>query len=93
MFQGFLKPVELCAVCGFDFAGVNTGDGPAVFIMQISGGLVLFSLLFVQIKWHLPLWMMFALGMPAALFLSLGLMRPGKGLMIALQVRNGVRRD
>ena len=93
LFKGFLKVVDACAVCGFDFTRLNTGDGAAIFIMQIAGGLVVFTALFVQIAYAPPIWAMLAVALPLAGGLSLGLMRPGKGVMIALQMRNGTRDD
>ena len=30
LFEGFLKVVDACAVCGFDFTRLNTGDGAAI---------------------------------------------------------------
>ena len=88
LFEGFLKVVERCAVCGFDFTRLNTGDGAAIFIMQIAGGLVVFGALFVQVAYDPPIWAMLLVAIPLVVGLSLGLMRPGKGLMIALQMRN-----
>ncbi len=88
LFEGFLKVVDRCAVCGFDFTRLNTGDGAAIFIMQIAGGLVVFSALFVQIAYAPPIWAMLIVALPLVVGLSLGLMRPGKGVMIALQMRN-----
>ena len=88
LFEGFLKVVDACAVCGFDFTRLNTGDGAAIFIMQIAGGLVVFTALFVQIAWEPPIWAMLIVALPLVVGLSLGLMRPGKGVMIALQMRN-----
>ena len=88
LFSGFLKVVERCAVCGFDFARLNTGDGAAIFIMQIAGGLVVFGALFVQVAYNPPIWAMLIVALPLVVGLSLGLMRPGKGAMIALQMRN-----
>jgi uncharacterized protein (DUF983 family) len=88
LFEGFLKVVESCAVCGFDFSRLNTGDGAAVFVMQIAGGIVVFTALFVEIAYRPPVWALLAVALPAVLAFSLGLMRPGKGLMIALQMRN-----
>ena len=93
LFRGFLKVVDACAVCGFDFTRLNTGDGAAIFIMQIAGGLVVFTALFIQIAYAPPIWAMLAVALPLAGGLSLGLMRPGKGVMIALQMRNGTRDD
>lgn len=93
LFEGFLKVVDACAVCGFDFTRLNTGDGAAIFIMQIAGGLVVFSALFVQIAYDPPVWAMLAVALPLVVGLSLGLMRPGKRVMIALQMKNGAPRD
>ena len=88
LFSGFLKVVERCAVCGFDFTRLNTGDGAAVFVMQIAGAPVVFGALFVQIAYEPPIWAMLLVALPLVAGLSLGLMRPGKGVMIALQMRN-----
>jgi uncharacterized protein (DUF983 family) len=88
LFSGFLKVVDRCAVCGFDFTRLNTGDGAAIFIMQIAGGIVVFGALFVQVAYNPPIWAMLVVALPLVAGLSLGLMRPGKGVMIALQMRN-----
>ncbi len=88
LYAGFLKVVDRCAVCGFDFTRLNTGDGAAVFIMQIAGGIVVFGALFVQVAWNPPIWAMLIVALPLVAALSIGLMRPGKGVMIALQMRN-----
>lgn len=88
LYAGFLKVVERCEACGFDFTRLNTGDGAAVFVMQIAGAPVVFGALFVQIAYEPPIWAMLLTALPLVAGLSLGLMRPGKGVMIALQMRN-----
>ena len=88
LFSGFLTVVERCAVCGFDFTRLNTGDGAAIFVMQIAGGIVVFGALFVQVAYNPPIWAMLMAALPLVAGLSLGLMRPGKGVMIALQMRS-----
>lgn len=88
LFSGFLRVAEACDACGFDFSRLNTGDGAAVFIMQIAGGIVVFGSLFVMVAYDPPIWMVVVTALPLVAGLSLGLMRPGKGLMIALQMRN-----
>ena len=80
--------VERCAHCGFDFTQLNTGDGAAIFVMQIAGGIVVFGSLFIQVAYDPPIWAMLAVALPLVAALSVGLMRPGKGVMIALQMRN-----
>ena len=93
LYAGFLKVVERCATCGFDFTRLNTGDGAAVFVMQIAGAPVVFGALFVQLAYDPPIWAMLLVALPLVLGLSLGLMRPGKGVMIALQMRNRTERS
>ena len=88
LFQGFLKVRPTCGTCGFDLASVETGDGAATFIMQIAGFVVVFSALFVEIKFHPPMWLHLIVWLPMVAGLSLALMRPGRGLMIGLQYRN-----
>ena len=88
LFDGFLKVRPACEACGLDFTAIQTGDGPATFIMQIAGFIVGFSALFVEIRYHPPMWLHLIVWLPLVVILSLALMRPGRGLMIALQYRN-----
>ncbi|WP_299176736.1 DUF983 domain-containing protein [uncultured Brevundimonas sp.] len=88
LFAGFLKVRPECEACGLDFSTIQTGDGPASFIMQIAGFVVGFSALFVEIKYHPPMWLHLIVWLPLVVALSLALMRPGRGLMIGLQYRN-----
>ena len=76
LYAGFLKVVERCRACGFDFTGLNTGDGAAVFVMQIAGAPVVFGALYIQIAWSPPIWAMLVVALPLVAGLSLGLMRP-----------------
>ncbi len=88
LFSGFLKVVERCEACGYDFMRLNTGDGAAVFVMQIAGAPVVFGALFIQVAYDPPIWAMLLGALPLVAGLSLALMRPAKGVMVALQVRN-----
>ncbi|MFN4069110.1 MAG: DUF983 domain-containing protein [Brevundimonas aurantiaca] len=88
LFAGFLKVRPGCDTCGLDFSTIQTGDGPASFIMQIAGVVVGFSALAVEIKYHPPMWLHLIVWLPLVVVLSLALMRPGRGLMIGLQYRN-----
>lgn len=86
LFQGFLTRRDRCEACGFDLGAVDTGDGAATFIMQIAGFLVGFSALAVEIAWRPPLWLHLVVWLPLVAGLAVALMRPGKGLMTALQI-------
>ena len=76
---------ERCADCGFDLAFVDPGDGPAVFAIMILGFMILGGALLVEFKLHPPLWVHAVLWPPITLVVALGLLRPLKGLLIALQ--------
>ena|GEM_PF-112556 len=93
LFDGFLKVRPACEACGLDYSTIQTGDGPASFIMQIAGFLVGFSALFVEIKFHPPMWVHLVVWIPLVIALSLALMRPGRGLMIGFQYRNQIDRS
>lgn len=85
LFQGFLTLRPRCEACGLDYGFADSGDGPAVFIMFFAGFLVVGLALIVEAVYHPPYWVHAALWLPLILIVSLGLLRPMKGLMIALQ--------
>jgi uncharacterized protein (DUF983 family) len=91
LFAGFLETAPKCTVCGLDYAFVDSGDGPAVFVILIVGFVVVGIALAVSINWELPSWLMRAIFLPLTLVLCLGLIKPAKGLMIALQYRHKAR--
>jgi uncharacterized protein (DUF983 family) len=88
LFKGFLGVQPRCASCGLDFAFIDSGDGPAVFVIMIVGFIVAFLALYVEFKFQPPFWVHALLWVPLIFALSLGLLRPLKGLMIAIQYRN-----
>ncbi|MGH7023589.1 MAG: DUF983 domain-containing protein [Caulobacteraceae bacterium] len=90
LFEGFLRVTPRCAVCGYDLAGSDSGDGPAVFVILVVGFIAVFGAMFTEIAFQPPVWLPLVVWIPAAAVLSLALLRPMKGLMIAAHVRNRV---
>lgn len=88
LFTGFLTVVEHCEVCGADLREQDSGDGPVAFITLIAGAVVVIAALVVEVRYGWPLWLHMVVWLPLALALSVGLMRPLKGLMIALQFKH-----
>jgi len=88
LFTGFLSVVPKCAACGFDLGKADSGDGPAVFVIFIAGFVAAFGVLFTEIAYRPPLWVQVVVWLPIAAGLSVGLLRPLKGLMIAAQFAN-----
>jgi uncharacterized protein (DUF983 family) len=88
LFKGFLDLQPRCAVCGLDFSFADSADGPAVFIMMIVGLIVVGLALFVEFTFSPPWWVHALLWIPLILALSLGLLRPLKGWLVAQQYRH-----
>jgi uncharacterized protein (DUF983 family) len=85
LFQGFLTLRPRCEACGLDFGFADSGDGPAVFIMLGAGFIVVGAALITEVLYRPPLWVHAALWLPLILIVTLGPLRPMKGLLIALQ--------
>lgn len=88
LLRGFLKVEDHCESCGLSYNFADSGDGPAVFIMMIVGFLVVGAALVVEVSFSPPILVHLLLWIPATLILSFALLRPLKGLMIALQYKN-----
>ena len=88
LFDGFLTVAPRCQNCGLEFDFADAGDGPAVFIMMIVGFIVVGLALVIEFSFNPPYWLMAVILVPLVLGLSIGLLRPLKGLMIAQQYRH-----
>ncbi|HBN48192.1 MULTISPECIES: DUF983 domain-containing protein [Thalassospira] len=88
LFSGFLTVRESCEQCGLDLRGHDAGDGPAIFIIFILGFVVVPLALWVEMTYMPPLWLHAVLWFPTIIGVTLALLRPLKGLMVALQYRH-----
>jgi uncharacterized protein (DUF983 family) len=88
LFRGFLTVAPKCDACGLDFSFIDSGDGPAFFVMTFSGFVVVAAALIVEVLYQPPFWVHAALWLPLILLTTLVPIRPLKGLMIALQYRH-----
>jgi uncharacterized protein (DUF983 family) len=85
LFQGFLNVRPRCEACGLDYAFIDSGDGPAVFVILLAGFIVVGAALVVEFKYAPPFWVHAVLWGPLILVTTLLPLRLMKGLMIALQ--------
>jgi uncharacterized protein (DUF983 family) len=85
LFQGFVTLRPRCDVCGLDYSFADAGDGPAIFIMLLAGFIVVAAALVTEVLYQPPFWVHAALWLPLILVVTLGPLRPMKGLLIALQ--------
>ncbi len=85
LFSGFLDLSKRCNKCGLDYGFADAGDGPAVFVILIAGFLVVGLAVVVEFIWRPPYWLHAILWIPLVLVVTLGLLRPLKGLLVAAQ--------
>ncbi len=85
MFAGFLTLAPACDICGLDYAFIDTGDGPAIFIIMLAGAIVVGCALVVEAKYQPPFWLHAVLWLPLILATTLLPLRSMKALLIALQ--------
>jgi uncharacterized protein (DUF983 family) len=88
LFSGYLALAPKCAVCGLDYSFADSGDGPAVFVILVTGFVVTGLALFTEVAYAPPYWLHAALWGPLAILLPLVLLRSFKGVLIALQFRH-----
>jgi uncharacterized protein (DUF983 family) len=78
---------ERCGVCGLAFGGHDAGDGPAVFGIFILTFVVVGIAGLVEHLFSPPLWLHIVLWTPLVVGGGLLLLRPLKGLTVAVQHR------
>lgn len=91
LYDGFIRLDDKCKVCGLDYEFADSGDGPAIFIMLIVGFIIVALAVWVEISYRPPYIVHVLLWVPGILLLSAGLLRPLKGVLIALQYKHQAR--
>ena len=85
LFAGFLTLRPGCEACGLDNAFIDSGDGPAIFVIMLAGAVVVTCALIVEVKYQPPFWVHAMLWLPLILVTTLLPLRSMKSLLIALQ--------
>lgn len=62
-----------------------------MFVILVAGFAIAFAAVLAELLLRPPLWLHLVLWLPLAAGLSLALLRPFKGLMLALQLHHGAR--
>ncbi len=91
MFSGPLTLMDRCANCGLDYSFADSADGPAVFAILIVGFMVAGGALMFELAHEPPIWLHMLIWGPLIVILSLMILRPLKGLAVALQYVNRAR--
>lgn len=78
---------EKCAVCAFEMAKADPGDGPAALAILALGAIVVPLALWLELTYAPPAWVHAVLWGPLIVAGALALLRIIKATLIALQVR------
>jgi uncharacterized protein (DUF983 family) len=85
LYAGFLTLAPRCEACGLDYGFMDSGDGPAIFVIMIAGAIVVTAALITEVKYQPPFWLHAVLWLPLTLAVTLWPLRAIKSLLIALQ--------
>ena len=88
LFSSFLKVADRCSVCDLDLSKADSADGPAFFIMLLVPALIIPIAMWVEFSYMPPFWLHALLWTPLIIGLSVALLRPLKGVMVALQFKH-----
>ena len=88
LFGSFIGLKDKCDVCGLDYSKADAGDGPAVFIMFVVGFIAVAVAFVAQFVFFASILISFLISAFVAIALSLLLLRPFKGILVALQYKN-----
>jgi len=88
LFSGYLTLAPSCDRCGLDYHFAEAGDGPAVFVILITGFIVVGAALIVEVAYKPPYWVHALAWGSLAILLPLLLLRSFKGALIALQYKH-----
>ena len=91
LFAGIATFASRCRACGLDYAAFNVGDGPAAFLIFIVGGIVVALAIALELSVAPPWWVHALLWVPLTAFLTIGLLRIAKGLLLALEYRHRIQ--
>ena len=71
LFSGFLNLRKQCPECGLDYSFADSGDGPAIFVILISGFIVVGAALITEVIYQPPFWLHAVLWLPLILATTL----------------------
>lgn len=90
LFGRFLKVADRCESCGEEFHHHRADDLPAYLVIVVVGHIIVPMVLSLETAYAPPYWVHFALWLPLTLIMSLGLLQPTKGVVVAMQWHAGM---
>lgn len=85
LFRAFLKVDDHCSVCQLDFTPHRADDLPAYLVIVIVGHIVVPTILWIETDYSPSIALQLSIYLPFTLLLSLVLLQPVKGAVVAIQ--------
>ena len=90
MFRAFLKVADQCPHCGEELHHHRADDFPAYLVIVITGHILVPIILAVETELAPAIWVSMTLWPLLALMMTLGLLQPVKGVVVAIQWYGGM---
>ena len=90
MFRAFLKVADQCPRCGEELHHHRADDFPAYLVIVIVGHILVPIILVVETEIAPAIWVSMTLWPSLALVMTLGLLQPIKGAVVAIQWYGGM---
>lgn len=90
LFRKFMKVAEACGHCGEAFHHHRADDFPAYLVIILVGHFVVPLATYVEVAYSPAYWIQAAFWLPLILAMSVGLLQPVKGAVVALQWQVGM---
>lgn len=85
LFCAFLKVDDHCSVCDLDFRGHRADDLPAYLVIVIVGHVLVPVILWIETDYAPSLFFELAVSLPITALVSIALLQPVKGVVVAFQ--------
>jgi uncharacterized protein (DUF983 family) len=89
VFQGFLRVVPECSVCGAPLGRLRADDAPPYVVIFLVGHLLVSIVFWVERVYEPPMWLHMTVWLPLFAVLCTLMLRPAKGAVVGYMVRMG----
>ena len=93
LFSGYLRLAPECTGCHAPLGRIRADDAPPYFTIFIAGHVLVPPMLWVQKAWQPEMWVHMAVWLPLFAIVSVLLLRPVKGAVVAWMMRLGLTGD
>ena len=93
LFHKILEVRAQCDYCGLDLTQSDSGDGAAALVILVLGAIIVGLAFWTEFHFSPPLWLHMILWPVLTVPLAIGLIRPTKAALIAMQYRHYLLRS